>query len=78
MERELIKELANLQEKLRAIDKLSNIQQKITAREAKEVSYLIHQIIEADYLNSELARQITSWSLQANKDLFMSVKEIER
>lgn len=68
----MIKELTNLQEKLRAIDTLSNCQQKLKANEAKEVAYLIHRIIEADYLDSTLAREITGWGIKANADLFIN------
>lgn len=70
----MVKQLQRAQEKLRVIDKLSNIQQKVSSKEAKEVAYLIHRIIESEYINSDLAREITGWSLQANKDLFISVK----
>lgn len=70
----MIQQLQRAQEKLRVIDKLSNIQQKVSSKEAKEVAYLIHRIIESEYISSDLAREITGWSLQANKDLFVSVK----
>ena len=70
----MIEQLQKAQEKLRVIDKLSNCQQKVTAKEAKEIAYLIHRIVESEYISSDLAREITGWSLQANKDLFVSVK----
>jgi len=74
MQKELIAQLATAQEKLRAIDRLSNHIQKVeTKHEKEEIAYLIHQIIEADYLSSDLARMVASWSIQANKDLFITV-----
>jgi len=69
-----LKELAILQEKLRAIDKLSNYSHKLPAKTKNDVSYLIHQIIDASYYNSDLARQVMSYGLLANKDLFITVK----
>lgn len=66
-------ELYKAQEKLRAIDSLSNLIQKLSEKDSKEVAYLIHRIIESDYLNSDLAREITSWSIQANKDLLVNI-----
>ena len=70
---EIIKQLAQAQEKLRAIDKLSNIIQKVNAKQAQEVAYLIHRIIEADYIHSGIARELLSWSIEANKELFITV-----
>jgi hypothetical protein len=66
-------ELYKAQEKLRAIDSLSNLIQKLSEKDSKEVAYLIHRIVESDYLNSDLAREITSWSIQANKDLLVNI-----
>lgn len=68
------KELQRSQEKLSVIHKLSNCIHKLNAKESKEVAYLIHRIIEADYLDTTLAREVMSWQIQANKDLFMTVK----
>ena len=71
----MIKELATAQEKLRAIDTLSNCLQKIYPEGHKNnIAYLIHRIIEADYLNSELAREVTAYCIEANKGLFVTVK----
>jgi hypothetical protein len=67
------KELVIAQEKLRAIDSLTNSSQKLAPEQKDKISYLIHQIIEADYFNSDLARQVMSISLDANKDLFINV-----
>ena len=70
----MIKELAIAQEKLNAIDRLSNSLQKIDDTGLKNNGlYLIHRIIDADYLNSDLAREVTAFSLEANKDLFMNI-----
>lgn len=65
-------QLAKAQEVLRAIDKLSNIQQKVTAAEAKEVAYLIHRTIEAGEVNSTIANELLHWSIAGNRELFMS------
>lgn len=74
MQKELILQLATAQEKLRAIDRLSNYIQKVnTKHEKDEIAYLIHQIIEADYLSSDLYRMVASWSIQASKDLFVTI-----
>lgn len=67
------KTLYNLQEKLRTIDTLSNVIQKIDNEHIKDVAYLIHKIIDSESINSELAREITKYSILANKDLFISV-----
>lgn len=69
----MIKELATAQEKLKAIDSLSNSLQKIDDTGiVRNGLYLIHKIINADYLNSDLAREVTAFSLEANKDLFIN------
>lgn len=73
MTKELLKALHTLQEKLKAIDSLSNTMQKLNNKEAKEVAYLIHRIINSEYYNSDLAREVLSWSLKANKDLFVEI-----
>jgi len=69
----MIKEMQKLQEKLRTIDKLSNCIQKLDSNQSKEVSYLIHRIVESDYINTTLAREVMGWSLQSNKELFINV-----
>lgn len=67
-------ELSRAQEKLHAIDRLSNHMQKIDHTESKnEIAYLIHRIIECEYIDASIAREITAWSIQANADLFMKV-----
>lgn len=69
-----MKELAIIQEKLKAINTLSNNLQKIDNVKAKnDIAYLIHEIIEADYIDSNLSRQITAYSIMANKDLFVAI-----
>lgn len=69
-----MKELAIIQEKLRAINTLSNNLQKIdNVKDKNNIAYLIHEIIEADYIDSNLARQITSYSIMANKKLFVAI-----
>lgn len=73
MTKELLKALHTSQEKLKAIDSLSNTMQKLSNKEAKEVAYLIHRIIDSEYYNSDLAREVLSWSLKANKDLFFEI-----
>lgn len=73
MTKELLKALHTSQEKLKAIDSLSNTMQKLNNKEAKEVAYLIHRIINSEYYNSDLAREVLSWSLKANKDLFVEM-----
>lgn len=71
---DLKKELANVQEKMRAIHKLSNCIPKIESPVLKnEIAYLIHRIIEADYFSSELAREVQAFQIESNKDIFMSV-----
>lgn len=68
------KELQRLQEKLVAIDKLSNCIQKIDNKyQHDNIAYLIHRIIEADYIDTTLARDIVAIQLLANKDIFMSI-----
>ena len=69
----MLKEMQKLQEKLRTIDKLSNCIQKIDSKQSKEVSYLMHRIIESDYIDTTLAREVIGWSLQSNKELFINV-----
>lgn len=69
----MIQELQRAQEKLRTIDSLSNCIQKVNSDKGREIAYLIHRIIEAEYLDSALAREVTVWSLEANKDIFMSI-----
>jgi len=73
MNSELLRELARSQEKLRAIDKLSNCIQTLTVKETKEVAYLIHRIIDSEYIDTTLAREITLWQLQSKKDIFIKV-----
>ena len=60
-------ELAIAQQKLRAIDKLTNIIQSkhATKQNKDDIAYFIHQIIESDDWTSELARELLSWQLSA-------------
>lgn len=69
----MLQEMQRLQEKLRAIDKLSNYIHKLDAKQSKEVAYLIHRIVESDYIDITLAREVTRWSIQANKELFINI-----
>jgi len=74
MQNELIKALANEQQKLRAIDSLTNCMQKLPAVSCKEVAYLIHRIIDSNEgITSNLAHDIQHWSIEANKDLFINI-----
>jgi len=69
----MIKQLQQAQEKLRAIDRLTNCLQKINeAGKKDDIAYLIHKIIEAEYLSSGLAREVLHYQLESNKDIFMS------
>jgi hypothetical protein len=71
---EVILQLAREQEKIRAIDSLSNCIDKLNAKDAKEVAYLIHRICDSfEGITSNLARDIAYWKLYANKDIFISV-----
>ena len=71
----MLQQLARAQEKLKTIDSLSNYLQKIDNTTTKNnIAYLIHRIIEADYLNSDLARAVMSYGLLANRDMFVTVK----
>jgi len=69
----MMKELQRVQEKLRAIDSLSNCIQKLDSKQSKEVAYLIHRIADSDYIDTTLSHEITGWKIQANKDLFVTV-----
>lgn len=75
MQNEILKALAIAQEKLKAINSLSNNMQKLPDVNSKDdIAYLIHRIIESDYFTSELSREVTSVAIHANQDLFMTVK----
>lgn len=69
----MVQELQRAQEKLRTIDTLSNCIKKVNSNKGREIAYLIHRIIEAEYLDSGLAREVMAWSLESNKDIFMTV-----
>jgi len=67
---EIIKQLAIEQTKLEAIHKVSNLIQLDTYKSTKdnidiknELAYFIHEIINANYFNSELARRLTSYQI---------------
>lgn len=64
--------LANAQEKIRLINKLTNCIQKSNAKESKEIAYLMHRICEED-ITLDILREVQGWQLQSNKDFFMSV-----
>lgn len=72
MNKDIINQLAREQEKIYLINKLSNCIHKLTAKEGKEVAYLIHRICEED-MTLDMRREVTGWQLQSNKDMFMSV-----
>lgn len=72
------KDLQKAQEKLHIIDKLTNCMQKVDSVTCLEIAYFIHTIIEKDDLSLDDYRAITSFSLQANKDLFVNVKVFEK
>lgn len=67
--------LAIEQNKIQAINKLSNIIQKLDNKKQKDdVAYLIHRICElSNFIDSNIAREITHWNIQANKELFISL-----
>jgi len=72
----MIKELSMLQDKLRHIDSLSNCIQSenITRQDANDIAYLMYKIIQCEgYVNSDLARQVLSYQLKANGDLFVNI-----
>lgn len=71
------KQLAIAQEKLKAIDTLSNCLAKVSIYEkiVEEISYLIHKIIEADFLDITLSREVMSWSIKINQDIFVEKKQ---
>ena len=71
MKKELQKELALAQQKLKAIDKLSNVMQEVKSKQKNEVAYFIHRIIEANEWSSEEARELLAWQLEGKKDIFM-------
>lgn len=71
---ELISQLSIEQDKLRAIHKLSNCIHKVSASEAKDIAHFIHKIIESDTYSTDIARELMSWQLRSNKDMFMTAK----
>ena len=74
MKNEIILQLAREQEKLHAIDRLSNHIQKIDDLHMKnEIAYLIHQICEAGQMTSDLFNKVAGISIQAHKDIFVQV-----
>ena len=73
MEKELTKELAIMQEKIRAIHKLCNCIPKVTNQQKDNIGYLVHQIIESPIYNSDLARSVQRYQIIANKELFINV-----
>lgn len=73
MTKETLLQLATEQEKIRAIHKLSNCIHKVSASEAKDIAHFIHRIIESETYNTDIARELMSWQIKANKDLFMTV-----
>lgn len=70
----MIKELSQAQEKLRIIDKMTNCIARVDSTTSKDIAYFIHTIIEKDDLSLDDYRMVTSFSLQAYKELFISVK----
>ena len=71
---DITSQLAIEQKKIDAIHKVSNLIQKTTdIKQKDDLAYFIHKIIDADYFNSELARELTAWQIECNKDLFMKV-----
>lgn len=61
MEKELKKLLADKQELLQAISKMTNCLQACISKEGKdEIAHRIYKLATADYLTSELARMVTS------------------
>ncbi len=69
------KELQKAQEKLRIVDKLTNCIARVDSATSKEIAYFIHTIIEKDEMSLDDYRMVTSFSLQAYKELFQSVTE---
>lgn len=68
------KTIINQQDKLNAIHRLSNCIHKVTAMQAKDIAYLIHRIIESDEMTLDLNREVMSYQILSNKDMFISVK----
>lgn len=67
-------EFIKLTEKLKQIDRLTNSMQKIDSIDIKnEIAYFIHTIIDCDEMTLDAYRQIGSYSLLANKDLFINI-----
>lgn len=75
MEKELLKKLAQAQEKNRIIDKLTNCIQRVDSEKKDEIACFIHSIIEKDELSLDDYRTVTSFSLQAYKEFFQTVAE---
>lgn len=68
------KELAIVQKKLRVIDKLSNTlapESELTQKQREECAYLIHKIIEAPEVSSDLQREVTWFQIESNRSLFI-------
>lgn len=67
-------ELIKLTEKLKQIDRLTNSMQKIDSINIKnDIAYFIHTIIESDEMTLDMYRQVGSYSILANKDLFINI-----
>jgi len=67
------KELTIAQQKLNAINTLSNcIQNDITKKQKDDIAYAIHQIIDAKDFTSDIARLVTSIQIQSS-DILVKV-----
>jgi hypothetical protein len=69
-----MKELATAQEKLRLIDKLSNILQsdELSNEDKKELAYLIHRIIDASECHSDIYRECMGWAIASHRSDFVT------
>ncbi|MCK9371309.1 hypothetical protein M0R04_15455 [Candidatus Dojkabacteria bacterium] len=73
--KEILRELQRMQEKARAINKISNYIQKVKQGEKKDsMAYFIHRICESVEMDSGLSQELLHWSLEANSDLFMDAE----
>ena len=70
----MIKQLQLAQEKLRAIDKLTNcIQGEITSAQKNDIAYFIHEIVESTEWNSTIANKLLHWQIESKKSEFVTV-----
>lgn len=71
MNKDILNQLATEQEKIHLIHKLSNYIQKVNSHSKNDIAYLIHRIIE-EPLTLDIRREVTSYAILANRELFMN------